>query len=216
MKLALINASPRGKKSNSRKLIKWFSRDLPQDVETTMVFANRVAEQEHAIEDIAACDAYLVVFPLYTDALPGIAKAFFERMMAQKTRFTGKPVLFIIHSGFPEAAQSRMVERYARHFAKLMQMTVSGVVIIGGTESMQAAPEEAFGKRANALAALGQAFVSGKTLTEAECTMPGHREHLPRFVMRTINVAAPLMDIYWNQQLKKNNAFERRFDKPYE
>ena len=216
MKLALVNASPRGKKSNSLKLIKWFARDLPQDIETTLIHAYKVAEQKQMISDIADCDAYLVVFPLYTDAMPGLAKAFFERMMDQKSRFSGKPILFIIHSGFPEAAQSPMVERYLRHFAKLMQMTVTGVVIIGGTESMQAAPEEAFGKRANALAALGQSFVAGKTLTDEECQLPGHRERFSKSAMRMFTVIAPLMDIFWNQQMKKNNAFDKRFDRPFQ
>ncbi|MGH4124779.1 MAG: hypothetical protein ACREV6_17800 [Clostridium sp.] len=44
----------------------------------------------------------LVIFPLYIDSMPGITKDFFEHMERNKGFLTGKPISFIIHSGFPE------------------------------------------------------------------------------------------------------------------
>ncbi len=216
MKLALINASPRGKNSNSTLMLKWLSRDLPADTKKTFVYAVKAKDQTASIESITACDCFAVTFPLYTDAMPGIAKKFFEGMMEKKQHFTGKPVLFIIHSGFPEAVQSRMAERYVRHFANLMGMQTAGCVIIGGSETMRFAPEDAFSKRANALAALGTKFAAGQALTEQDLLMPGHREKLPKALMRLFNLIAPLTDVFWNQMLKKNGAFKRRFDRPYQ
>ncbi len=216
MKLALVNASPRGKKSNSGLLLKWLVRDLPADAEKTLVCAVKAEDQKAAIGQIAGCDALVIAFPLYTDAMPGITKKFFENMMESKKSFSGKPVLFIIHSGFPEAVQSRMAERYVRYFAGLMDMHPAECLIIGGTEAMRFAPEEAFGKRANALAALGKKFVAGQVLTESDLHMPGHREKFPRAVMGLFNVIAPLTDVFWNQLLKKNGAFKKRFDRPYQ
>jgi len=216
MKLALINASPRGKNSNSTLLLKWLSRDLPADAEKTFVYAVKAEDQDTAIEKIKTCDYYAITFPLYTDAMPGIAKKFFEGMMESKQSFVGKPVLFIIHSGFPEALQSRMAERYVRHFARLMDMYPAECVIIGGSETMRFAPEEAFAKRADALATLGSKFGSGQPLTEQDMLMPGHQEKLSKALMFLFRLAAPLTDIMWNSMMKKNGVFKQRFDRPYQ
>jgi hypothetical protein len=51
----------------------------------------------------------LKIFPLYTDCMPGITKDYFEYMENNKKILEGKSITFIVHSGFPEAIQSRAV-----------------------------------------------------------------------------------------------------------
>ncbi|MEA1911499.1 MAG: NAD(P)H-dependent oxidoreductase [Spirochaetota bacterium] len=84
----------------------------------------------------------LFVFPLYVDSMPGITKAFFELMENYKEYFSGKPVYFIIHSGFPEMIHSKALSRYLSYFSgKIMNMNYKGTVIIGWSEALQLAPD---------------------------------------------------------------------------
>ena len=175
MKLGLINASPRGKDSNSAKILGWLTSELPTDVETTSVYAVKAEDQEKAIDRIKPCDYYVIIFPLYTDAMPGIAKKFFENMMAAKASFAEKPVLFIIHSGFPEAAQSRTVARYVKHFAKLINMRDMGYIILGNSEGIRFHPKQASSKRAEAIAKIGK-------IIPRKASADQGRVHAPRSV----------------------------------
>ncbi|MEX1308701.1 MAG: NAD(P)H-dependent oxidoreductase, partial [Eubacteriales bacterium] len=198
MKLGLINASPRGKNSNSAHILNWLTRDINETIEKTLVYAVKAENQAQAIESIKACDYYVVIFPLYADSMPGIAKAFFEKMMLKKESFTGKPVLFIIHSGFPEAVQSRMAERYVRHFARLLNMQTMGCIIIGNSEGIRMHPKQASSKRAEAIAHIGRTIPEKRTLTEAESTLPGQLEKMPKPMITLFKILAPLMDSGWH------------------
>jgi multimeric flavodoxin WrbA len=95
MKITIINGSPRGKKSNSKMLTDQFLAGLAK--------ANPATEHEtfylvnlHQIEDAnEACqqgDLILLVFPLYTDAMPAVVKQFFERMPS----LPGKKIVYLI------------------------------------------------------------------------------------------------------------------------
>ena len=216
MKLGLINASPRGKKSNSAEVLNWLTRAINEELETTLVYAVKAENQPQAIESIKSCDYYVVIFPLYADSMPGIAKKFFENMMNEKESFTGKPVLFIIHSGFPEAIQSRMAERYARHFAKLMDMQTMGCLIMGNSEGIRMHPKQAASKRAEAITQIGKVILEKRPLTEAECILPGQFEKMPKPMLNMFKNLAFLMDIGWHRMMRQNGAYQNRLDRPYQ
>ncbi len=51
----------------------------------------------------------LILFPLYTDAMPAVTKLFFERLERIKEKLSGVKVYYVVQSGFSGANHSRYV-----------------------------------------------------------------------------------------------------------
>ena len=126
MKLAVVNGSPRGRKSNSARIAGWITQGMD---EVEIFYAADIKKHDEAVEKALAADSILFVFPLYTDAMPGIVKAFMEKMARRD--FSGKTITFVIHSGFPEAVHLRTLERYCVYFARICGMKLLGCGVIG-------------------------------------------------------------------------------------
>ncbi len=111
MKLVVVNGSPRGRKSNSDKIIEWPLSYMKanENFEYKKVYVTDLNERSQQMDALKSAEYILVIFPLYTDSMPGITKEFFEHMEKNKDFLAGKPISFIIHSGFPEASQSRYI-----------------------------------------------------------------------------------------------------------
>ena len=208
MKLLVVNGSPRGKKSNSDRIIGWMTKDI-QDCEK--VYAAHIKKQDESAQKVVDADSLLIVFPLYTDMMPGLMKAFLEKLNAYD--LSGKTVTFVVHSGFPEALHSRAVEKYLRYFTKLNDMRLLGVVVMGGSEALQVAPDGYFGKRVGAFKSIGENIKENTELNSDVLKTIARTERYSkaRFAMMKIMPT----DMYWNSQLKKNGAYEERFAKPY-
>lgn len=43
-------------------------------------YAAKVSQHEQIVKDLEKYDVYFVIFPLYTDAMPGLLKALFEKI----------------------------------------------------------------------------------------------------------------------------------------
>jgi len=216
MKLVVVNGSPRGRKSNSDKIIQWplSEMEVNEDFMYEKVYVTDIKEREKQMEVLKSADYILVIFPLYTDSMPGITKDFFEHMEKNKTLLAGKPISFIIHSGFPEASQSRNVERYTEYLSKLLDMRYMGSLIMGGSEALSAAPESMYNKKIKAFKSIGRSILQYKEFEAADKLIISKPESLPKvqvLVLKHLNIG----NIFWNSLLKKNKAFEKRFDKPY-
>jgi len=214
MKLAIINGSPRGKKSNSNRITGWMTNVMDNDTEVIKVFANETSKHEKQIEEISGCDAYLMIFPLYTDSMPGITKRFMEVMEDNREYFNEKPIYFIIHSGFPESSQSITVEGFTKNFSSLLGMKYYGGIRMGGSEALQVAPDNYFGKKKDAYE-----FIAGNIERlepfDSEKTAYLSRNRKPGAIMRFIINKTGLNNMYWNNTMKKNGVYDRRFDQPY-
>ncbi len=215
MKLALINGSPRGKSGNSGKLLDWLTRGILDQTEITRIIAADVKNQQESVDAISACDYIVCCFPLYTDLTPGIVKQFFETMAQQKDKFKEKPILYFVHSGFPEVTQSRLLERYCRHFTHVMDMQYMGCIILGGSEPIRYAPENAFKKKMEAIQNIGLKILAKAPIEPDALRLPGQIERMSRFRRFVLLLMPFLFDLFWNFELKKNNAFKKRFDRPY-
>jgi multimeric flavodoxin WrbA len=226
MNLLIVNGSPRGRKSNSDKMLKWiFADEATKSVSTTgglstiscsveKIYVVDIKEREHQMKLMEGADSILVIFPLYTDGMPGITKEIFERMENVKGSLKGKAISFIVHSGFPEPKQSRAVEKYTAHLASLLGMNYLGTVVMSGSESLTAAPDSMFKKKFASFRQIGRCIAEGKPFEEATLVAIAGPEVLSAFklfVMKYINVST----FFWNHLLKKNHAFEKRFDSPY-
>jgi len=91
MKLAVINGSPRGKNSNSSLIVRWiFEPVADMHFQYDIFYASQTSKHAELIGSLSAYDACLIIFPLYTDAMPGIVKTLFERMAERKEELKQK------------------------------------------------------------------------------------------------------------------------------
>ena len=208
MKLAVVNGSPRGRKSNSDRIINWMIEDTNN---IQKVYVADLKKQDESIKLISNSDIFLFVFPLYTDSMSGLSKAFFEKM--SKLNLEGKSIAFVVHSGFSEAIHSRMAEKYCAYFAKINKMKFLGCVVMGGSEAMQVAPDGYFGKKIGLFKALGQSIKENQVLDKDILKKLAGAECFSKFTIFMLRFMPT--DMYWNSQLRKNGVYEKRFNKPY-
>jgi multimeric flavodoxin WrbA len=214
MSLMIFNGSPRGESSNSDTIISWFNKGYES---TSVVYLKKVKQQETFIKESKSFEKLLFVFPLYVDGMPAQVKCFFELMSERKEEFENKEVAFIIHSGFTEAIHCKNLEKYLYRFADSMAMKTYGVFIIPGSEGFRIIPPKMMAKKAGRVEAIGRAYRTSKPFPKdakiaLEGSMAQTRLKTKRFRFMK---KAGLSNVYWNRQLKQNDAFDKRFDAPY-
>jgi len=189
MKLTVFNGSPRGKGSSTDK------------------FVNLFQEAEYV----------LLAFPLYTDCMPAIVKAFIESLESLCGRESNPDIGFMVQGGFPEAIHSRYVEKYLEKLASRLGCRYVGTIIKGGCEGIRTRPARRTRKLFESFYQLGQIY--GETgLFDGELVHTlAQPERLPRLLAMLFKllVKTRFFTSYWDNMLKENDAYEKRFDKPY-
>jgi multimeric flavodoxin WrbA len=217
MKLAIFNGSPRMSKSNSTILIKKFI-DGYNDYSTYTSDIHYLANISKIEENVIAfneSDSVIIIFPLYTDSMPGQVKFFFESIAHIDSK--GKNVGFIVQSGFPESYQSTFVEKYLNKLAQRFEWNYLGTVIRGGVEGIQIMPSYMTKKLYKNFSDIGRYFArTGEFDSKiiAQLRKPYKLNAGNIFVMKIMSLIG-LSNFYWDKNLKGNNAFEKRFDQPY-
>lgn len=219
MKLTVFNGSPRGKRSNTKILLEHFINGfMTTDGNTYEIFyLNCLKDSDKFVKSFQEAERVLMAFPLYTDAMPAMVKTFIESL-EPFCREEGNPAIgFIVHSGFPEAIQSRYVERYLEKLTQRLGCKYTGTVIKGGTEGIQVQPPLMTRKLFKSFYGLGKTF--GKTgefdkQIVLKLAKPERLTVLRLWTFRLLSKIG-LTNFYWDNQLKKNNAYEKRFAKPY-
>jgi multimeric flavodoxin WrbA len=219
MKLAVFNGSPRGQNSNSivlmQQFLKGYRADVSSDVPVNNL-ANRKALTENL--DLAVrAENIIVIFPLYTDCMPGIVLEFFEALVAKGSKGTQR-LGFIVHSGFPESVQSEPVERYLAKFAERTGYEYLGTIIKGGTEGVRMMPEQMTRKLFKMLYELGTSFAENGSFSaeiKEALSSPRSLSGFGRFGYRLLGLTG-FSKMYWNSNLRKYNAYKDRFAKPFE
>jgi hypothetical protein len=176
---------------------------------------------DRAVEAFAGTDVVMLGMPLYTDAMPALVKDYIEAIaprVAVATSGGKNPTLaFLVQSGFPEALHSRFLERYFIKLARRLGAPYAGVIVRGGGGALEAMPDEANTKLWARLRTLGEQLARDGRFGEAELKAIVGTERFSAFTAALLSVAVklPIVQFYWNRQLKKNGAWERRFDAPY-
>jgi multimeric flavodoxin WrbA len=218
-RLTVFNGSPRGKKGNTPLLLSHFLRgfeSLPG--KTSQVYdLNRIHDREIFHTAFGEAECVFLGFPLYVDAMPGQVKAFIESLEDFTNRQGNPPLGFLVQSGFPEATHSRHIECYLEKLSARLESPYLGTMVRGGAEGVRLMPEKMNAGLFDLLYRLGRAF--GET-GELDATLlhqfagtekyPGYLAPVFRMLSHT-----SLLNGYWDQQLKENGAFEKRFEKPY-
>lgn len=239
MKLTVFNGSPRGKSSNTKILLEQFLNGFMTTNGNTyeLAYLNRVNESDNLIRLFHEAEQVLLAFPLYTDAMPAIVKNFIESLEPHCNKGINHKIGFTVQSGFPELIHSQYVERYLEKLAVRLGCTYMGTIIKGGVEGIRipALQDKKFlklfckfvistnfagvGKLLNlkqlceSFYELGRNFGETGELNKEILQKLTNPERLTKFGFWAFRLVA--QNLYWNLMLKKNNAFEKRFDKPY-
>jgi 6-phosphogluconate dehydrogenase len=182
-----------------------------------IVYLNRVKKQGEFVRLFREADHVLLAFPLYTDAMPAMVKTFIESLQPLCGLNENKTIGFIVQSGFGEAIHSRYVERYLQKLAARLGCHYTGTIVRGGGEGIKEMPPIMTRGLFKSFHELGSIF--GDTGTFDESVMhrlaKEERYSLPAKLLLTVLASFGLTDSGWNNRLKKNGAYEKRYDRPY-
>jgi len=216
MKIAVINGSPRGKNSNSRLILDQFLSGLekgnPAVEHATFYLVNRYQIQD-ILDYCLHCDVMLLAFPLYTDAMPGIVKLFFEKMPA----LPGKKIGYILQSGFPEAIHCFYLEKYLEKFTHRLEAIYLGTVSKGNVEGMQDRSAWMNKGLYKDFRNLGFHFAKTGEFDEriiSRLKKPFRLPRTTRFFFSLLS-SMEISNYGWIKHLKANHAYDLRHARPY-
>lgn len=209
-KLVIYNGSPRIKGSNTALILQEIVAKHGDHVEI-----RDLKQTEHWQRWAASFEkdtAVIFAMPLYVHAMPSHVMAFIEKL---------KPSVgslgFIVQQGFPESSQSYYLEAYFEKLTQRLGRAYLGTAIKGGMEGLQMRPVQGQQQMIQPFVALiDSVFTSGKMSEEAMSTLAG-RPYLTKRVQFLYKLLSPtgLTNFYWNMQLKKNGAYEKRHAMPF-
>jgi multimeric flavodoxin WrbA len=217
--LTLFNGSPRGRKGNTPIMLEQIGRGFSQaggDVDAVF-HLNRLKETRRFVQAFADAECAWLGFPLYTDAMPAIVKVFIEALAPLRGRPGNPPIGFLVQSGFPEALHSRHIERYLERLARRLGSPYLGTIVKGGGEGVRLMPESANQPLFANLQAVGRSLAESGRLDGDILAQIAAPERYPAHMLLFFQVflRLPLSQMYWNNQLKDNGVYERRFARPY-
>ena len=209
-KLVIYNGSPRRKGSNSALILKKAVEALGDRVEVRdLKEGDRWEEWAEAFKG----EKHVMFFmPLYVHAMPSHMMRFIEKLQASEGSIS-----FFIQSGFPESSQSYFLEAYFEQLALRLGRTYIGTAIKGGVESLHTRPAKDQEKMIEPMV---------KTIVTLVCEGKFNPTNIRQLAMpvrfgKGIEILLKLftriglINLFWDKQLKENNAYEKRFDRPY-
>lgn len=200
MKLAVLNGSPRGEKSNSLRMAQWV---LGPESKEKITNINKPINHQNVIEETLKADTLLFIFPLYVDSMPGQVKAFFELMEKNKVNYKEKSVSFIIHSGFPERVHCYNLMSYLEYFSEMMEMNYLGTVIMAGSESLQMAPDNFYRRQLPLFRSLYSFLERGEKIPEGITKKLSKTERQSKLASYLYKIN-PFKNFYWNYRANQH------------
>ena len=213
-RLTLFNGSPRGRRGNTPIFLNEFAAGFGGPAE--MHHLIQVKQAERFVQAFAGAECAWIGFPLYTDAMPGSVKRFFEALEPLVGRKGNPPVGFVVQSGFPEGLHSRYVERYLEKLASRLGSPYLGTIVKGNGEGVRTMPPEATGGLFADLHALGAGLARDGRLDPQILARIATPESFPAYMGPVFQVflRLPIAHGYFDDMLKKNGAYPRRFARP--
>ncbi|MBW2038749.1 MAG: NAD(P)H-dependent oxidoreductase [Deltaproteobacteria bacterium] len=219
MQLTIFNGSPKGKKSNTSVLVEHFLKGFMEtegnSYELEYIVDNK--DEGKLVDMFKDASHVILAFPLYIDCMPGIVKSFIESLRPLCGKQDNPSIGFMVQGGFPEAYHSRFVERYLKKLAGRLNCHYAGCIIRGGFEATPSMPRFVTRKIFNRIYELGKAYGKAGKFDGQLINKLSKPELLSalRKVFFKIGLSLGLPNIYWDKKLKANNAFEKRFDRPF-
>ncbi len=218
-RLTVFNGSPRGKSGNTELMLTQFIQgfEAAGGRSDGIVHLILTDDAEALRRTFSEAESVLLGFPLYTDAMPGVVKAFIEALEPLRERENNPSLGFLVQSGFPEAAHSRYIERYLQKLTVRLGSPYMGTLIKGGGEGTRQRPPKANQALFETLNQLGEALGRTGRLDPTLLQELAKPERFSRFAVPVLKLMAktPFAKMWWNQQLKENGAYAQRFARPY-
>jgi hypothetical protein len=214
-RLTLFNGSPRGRRGNTPIFLREFAQGFGGESETHHLI--QVKQREQHVQAFAEAECAWIGFPLYTDAMPGSVKHFFEALEPLVGRKKNPPVGFVVQSGFPEGLHSRYVERYLEKLAARLGSPYLGTIVKGDGEGTHIMPPEMTRSLFENLQALGAGLRREGRLDPKILEKLATPERFPAYLnpIFQIFLRLPAAHSYFDDMLKKNGAYARRFARPF-
>ncbi|MBN1151856.1 MAG: NAD(P)H-dependent oxidoreductase [Dehalococcoidia bacterium] len=219
MHLLLLNGSPKGESGNSNYLLHLFAQGFDETPGNTREFADLAngVEQGRLVESFVAADAVVFAFPLYTDMMPGLVKAFIDALEAQCGR-EGNPALgFIIQCGFPESVHLRTLETYLEKLSRRLGCRYLGTALRGGGENLRTGPASVTRPIVEGMRSLGRSFGKTGEFDRGIIRRFSGTEKMPppqSLFMRVLGNRL-IDELFWHRQMRQNGSYERRLARPY-
>jgi len=206
-KLVIYNGSPRRSGSNSTLILKKVVEALGNKVEIRDL--KEGAKWEEWAEAFKNEKHTMFFMPLYVHAMPSHVMGFIEKLQPSEGSIS-----FFVQSGFPESAQSHYLEAYCEQLALRLGRTYLGTAIKGGVEGLRMRPVKVQEKKFEPMVkAIVNLVREGKfDLTDIrQLAMP---VRFGKGVAMIVKLFAKMgaLNTYWDQQLKENHAYDKRFD----
>jgi len=208
-KLVIYNGSPRRSGSNSALILKKAVEALGDRVEIRDL-KERDKWEEWA-EAFKSEKHVMFFMPLYVHAMPSHVMGFIEKLRASKGSIS-----FFVQSGFPESSQSHYLEAYFEQLALKLGRTYLGTAIKGGVEALQMRPAKAQEKMIEPLVkAIVNLVCEGNfnPIDIRQLARPIRFGKGTKILYKLLGKR--FLNFFWDQKLKANNAYEKRFDRPY-
>lgn len=207
--LVIYNGSPRRNGSNSDLILQKTMETLGE-----RVVIRDLKRTDHWEEWAAAFsrEKHVMFFmPLYVHAMPSHVMAFVEKLQPSEGSLS-----FFVQSGFPESSQSHYLEAYVEQLSRRLKRTYLGTAIKGGVESLRMRSAKGQDKMMEPMVkAIGHLVREGNFNTGDI-----HQMARPIRFGKSVQILFKLLgkrfiNTFWDQQLKANGAYEKRFDRPF-
>ena len=213
MKTIILNGSPKKnpKISNSRIFAEKFVSKMKTPCEIRSILKSDPKELSQYVRDF---DSIIFVIPLYIHAMPGIVKKFIEELEPAQT--AGKSMGFIVQAGFIETSQHDYLEPYFADLAKQLNYNYLGTVSKGQAAAVYMLPKM-FGKILRLVADLGKEYEKNHSFDQKIVKKLGAPYTIPKNQLYILNALQIFRfdNFFWDRELKKNNALDKRLDKPF-
>lgn len=209
-KLILYNGSPRLHGSNTALILKAISEAYGAQVIVRDLKQKKMWAQWAA--DFPAENAVIFALPLYVHAMPSHVMAFLEMLQPSKGSLG-----FIVQQGFPESSQSYYLEAYFENLTQRLQRDYMGTAIKGGVEFMQLRPAKEQEKILEPFVELVGSVLGSGRMSAPILAKLADQAYLSKGMLFVFRLLSPtgLINSNWDKQLKQNNAFDQRSDRPF-
>jgi multimeric flavodoxin WrbA len=214
-RLTFFNGSPRGRKGSTPIMLDQLAIGFGGTTETYHLI--RMKETQQMVQAFARSECTILGFPLYTDSMPGIVKHFIEALEPLAGGINNPPLGFLVQSGFPEGLHSRYVERYLEKLAARIGSPYLGTIVKGGGEGTRSMPPEMTRTLFANLQALGAGLIANGRFNPQVLKTIAKPERYPAILGPVFHVVLrlPFAHAYFDNMMKQNGAYEKRFARPF-
>ena len=200
MKIALINGSPKAKRSSSGVLLSDLKGYFGENAVVEELFFRTQTLPEGTIEKLANADAWVIACPLYVDGVPGHLLSCLVQLEEAHLQKPETRIYGIVNCGFYEGIQAEFALDILKNWSAKAGFVWGGGLGLGGTGGLASQPKKVFGFNIKApiekaLKALANTILAKGVQENSYCSLA-----VPRFVYKAC------VHLSWRRNIRKNGG----------